>query len=296
MDLEKVMKDGRMMRALTGLSAEAFGDLTRKFGPLLREQRGRRPGRKTSVGSGRIGALKTDALKLFFVLFYLKVYPTYDVLGALFGKPRGRSHDSIKEFLPILEKALGRQLALPVRQIRSVEEFYQRFPGVRDVFIDGTERPIQRPQRPRGNRRHYSGKKKSHQRKQVVVSDERRRILILTAAKPGRRHDKNLSDRAQLTRHLPPEVGVFGDTAFTGNQHPNLQIPQKARKNRPLSEEQRAENRWVSQARVVVEHAIGGMKRFGVMRQKLRNKIGRFDDQAALVCAGLWNFHLAHAA
>lgn len=290
------MKDGRMMRALIGLSAEVFRELGPKFGELLRQQRAQRPGRKTAVGSGRIGALKTDAMKLFFVLFYLKVYPTYDVLGALFGQPRGRSHDGIKEFLPILEKVLGRKVLLPVRQIRSVEEFYQRFPGVRDVFIDGAERPIPRPQKPKRNRRPYSGKKKSHQRKHVVVSDEHKRILILTVAKPGRRHDKNLSDRAHLIQHLPPEVGVFGDTAFTGNKRSNRQIPQKGRKNQPLRETQRAGNHWVSRARVGSEHAIGGMKRFGVMSQKLRNKIGRFDDQVALVCAGLCNLQLAHVA
>ena len=36
-----------------------------------------------------------------------------------------------------------------------------------------------------------------------------------------------------------------------------------------------------------------GMKRYGVMSRPLRNKIGRFEDRAALVSAGLWNHHLA---
>lgn len=55
MDWEKVLKDGRMLRALTGLSAEVFRELAPKFGERLRQQRALRPGRKTAVGSGRIG-------------------------------------------------------------------------------------------------------------------------------------------------------------------------------------------------------------------------------------------------
>ena len=215
------------------------------------------------------------------------------VLGALFGKPRGRSCEAIHAWLPVLEEALGRKCVLPQRRIGSVEEFRQRFPQLKDVMLDGAERPMQRPGNARRNRRHYSGKKKSHQRKNLVMSDAGRRILVLSASKPGRRHDKNLADRSHLVQAIPPEVGVVVDTGFQGVKHPNLFIPEKATRKRPLSEEQREHNRYISSQRIVVEHAIGGMKRYGVMSQPLRNKIGRFGDRAALVSAGLWNHHLA---
>lgn len=42
-----------------------------------------------------------------------------------------------------------------------------------------------------------------------------------------------------------------------------------------------------------MEHAIGGIKRYGVMSQPLRNRIGEFDDQTALLAAGLWNYLIA---
>ncbi|WP_440866492.1 hypothetical protein [Symbiopectobacterium purcellii] len=47
--------------------------------------------------------------------------------------------------MPVLEMTLGRECVLPARQIRSAEEFFRAFPGVKDVFIDGTERPVQKP-------------------------------------------------------------------------------------------------------------------------------------------------------
>jgi hypothetical protein len=117
-----------------------------------------------------------------------------------------------------------------------MEEFRQRFPQVKDVMLDGVERPIQRPKSPKRQARHYSGKKKSHRRKNVVMTDANRRILLLTPSKPGRRHDKNLVSRSQLVEHIPAEVGVIVDTGFQGIKHPNLFIPQKTSKKRPLTQ------------------------------------------------------------
>jgi hypothetical protein len=44
-----------------------------------------------------------------------------------------------------------------------MEEFLQRFPDVKEVILDGTERPIQRPKNPEKQKEHYSGKKKDTQ-------------------------------------------------------------------------------------------------------------------------------------
>ena len=123
--------------------------------------------------------------------------------------------------------------------------------------------------------------------------DVKRRVLVLTPIKPRRRHDKNLLDRVELVANIPPEIGVVVDTSFEGIKHPNRFMPQKATKKRPLSEEEREVNRYINAQCIVVEQAIGGMKRYGAMSQVLRYKIGRFDDRVALICAGLWNLHLA---
>jgi hypothetical protein len=36
-------------------------------------------------------------------------------------------------------------MALPSRKIKSLKELFEIFPGAKDIFIDGTETPIQRP-------------------------------------------------------------------------------------------------------------------------------------------------------
>ena len=282
------------MKAMTGLSWQEFHGLVPAFESAELEYRKNKPGRKRSPGGGRRGHLRTTEDRLFYILFYVKTYPTFDIMAFFFGKGRGRSCEAGNFYLEILEKALGRKIVLPKRRISSVEEFVRLFPEVRDVFPDGTERRIQRPKRAKQNKRYYSGKKKTHTRKNIIVADENKRIILVSPTKPGRRHDKRLSDRISLVEHIPEDVGIWADSGFQGidKHHPKTHTAKRGRKNRPLTYEEKHENSVISSLRVGVEHAIGGMKRFRAVSDVLRNRIGVFDDRIALVAAGLWNYHL----
>ncbi|MCB0202792.1 MAG: hypothetical protein KDI03_22200, partial [Anaerolineae bacterium] len=48
--------------------------------------------------------------------------------------------------------------------------------------------------------------------------------------------------------------------------------------------------RALSQIRIFVENAIGGMKRYNILVERFRNHKPGFDDDAIAICAGLWNF------
>jgi len=52
----------------------------------------------------------------------------------------------------------------------------------------------------------------------------------------------------------------------------------------------------MSSMRVLAEHAIGGMKRFGILMGKFRNRKEKFVDDAAALCAGLWNLKVVCSA
>jgi len=43
-----------------------------------------------------------------------------------------------------------------------MKEFVEKFPFVKKVILDGTERPVQRPQDNEKQKEYYSGKKKRH--------------------------------------------------------------------------------------------------------------------------------------
>lgn len=57
-------------------------------------------------------------------------------------------------------------------------------------------------------------------------------------------------------------------------------IPQKKPRGKALTFEQKQENKVISGIRIVVEHDINGVKRFGAMSNIYRNRRGtrRFDD------------------
>lgn len=283
------------MKAVLGMGKAEFQALLPAFAQAWYvELKLARPERTRKIGGGRKGALKTMDDKLFAVLLYLKTYPTFDVLGLLTDRERTRACRSTHFLLKVLERALGKHLVLPVRKITSVQEFFEKFPATKDVFLDGTERPVQKPKNQKRRRKLYSGKKKHTTRKSLLMTNEKRRILLLSPAKSGRRHDKRLADKLDLPRVIPPEVAVWTDTGFQGMQkdHPNMVMPEKAAKHRPLTYAQKQNNRIISGIRILVEHAIGGMKRMKAASDIYRNRIPQTDDRMNLLSAGLWNFHL----
>jgi hypothetical protein len=192
---------------------------------------------------------------------------------------------------------MGRHLVLPQRKISSPEEFFRLFPEAKDVFIDGTERRVQKPKNLKKRNRLYSGKKKATTRKTVIVSNDQKRILLMTPTKSGRRHDKRIADKAGVIEAIPQDVAIWTDTGFQGiaRAHPNTVMPAKATKNRPLTLAQKQNNRLISSIRVVSEHAIGGYKRFKAAADLYRNRLPNLDDTFSFLAAGLWNFHLAQA-
>ena len=100
---------------------------------------------------------------------------------------------------------------LPKRQIHSVEEFTRLCPEAKDLFLDGTERPTQKPSTKQGKK--YSGKKRCHTRKNSIISSEDRKILFLSPTKSGRLHDFKQVIKANVLRYLPDNIALWVDNA-----------------------------------------------------------------------------------
>lgn len=296
MNVQAALRTNRLCASLTGLTPQEFLTLVDDFSWNYREYEAKRkPDRRRKLGGGRSSCLKSIGEKLFYILWYMKTYPTFDVASFFVGFHRSNACDWVHHLLPVLEQTLGRKLVLPQRRISSPEEFLRLYPEVKDVFGDATERRIQRPKSPKKQRQTYSGKKKLHGRKNVVLADEKRRILLLTHTKSARRHDKRLADKQHLFQFLPEKLALWLDTGFQGvqKQHSNTLISKKKSRDAPLTEQERGENKTISSFRVIAEHAIGGMKRYNCLQPPYRNRKIFVDDQLALLSAGLWNYHLS---
>ncbi len=296
LNIERALKQDRLLRAITGLNRKAFEALLPTFSALY-EQEVRQQPRQRALGGGRKARLRNPQDKLFYILFYFKCYPTFDLAGLLFEIDRAQAHYWMHRLQPILEEALGEKMALPERKLTSIEAFIERFPGVERVMIDGTERPIQRPIDPERQKLNYSGKKRRHTRKHLAAVDEGKRVLILSLARSGKLHDKKFHDHEDMAGTVPDEIPIELDLGFLGvqKQYDNIRIPHKKPKGGELTEEQKAENRALSQSRVVCENTFAGVKRYGAVSAVYRNRIEDFDDHLMLTAAGLWNFYLMAA-
>jgi hypothetical protein len=288
------------MKSLTGLNVEKFKDIVPVFEIVLLEDSKQKiksdKNRVRAEGGGKKHTLKSIEAQLFYILFYLKVYPTFDVAGFIFDVNRSQSCRWMHKLLPLLEKALDRKFVLPKRQIDSMDEFIKLFPDVQDVFADATERAVQRPVNSKKQRRLYSGKKKRHTRKNTVLSDEKKRVLVLTKTTRGSMHDKKQFDKSGLGNVIPKTVTLWTDTGYQGlnNNYDLTHVqPKKRTKGKPLTQEEKEENRIISSIRVVNEHAIGGIKRMKAATDIYRNKIANTDDRFMLVSAGIWNLLIA---
>ena len=72
-----------------------------------------------------------------------------------------------------------------------------------------------------------------------------------------------------------------------------MHAPKKP-KGKELITAEKQENRRISGIRIKVEHAIGGMKKCRIVKERFRcHKFG-FEDMVILIACGLHNFRITH--
>jgi hypothetical protein len=126
-----------------------------------------------------------------------------------------------------------------------------------------------------------------------VLSLPDRRIKWLSQTVYGSVHDKKICDQQPLS--FPKGITLWQDTGFQGHKPQNVlvQMPTKKPKGKPLTDEQKDKNREISRFRVLVEHAICGVKRCRIVKDRLRcHKFG-FDDLTMELACGLHNLRLS---
>ena len=77
------------------------------------------------------------------------------------------------------------------------------------------------------------------------------------------------------------------DSGFQGFQkaHPNTTFPAKNTKLRPLTQQQKNDNRTLARRRVLIEHIIGLLKRVRILAERYRNRRRRFGLRLHLIAA-----------
>ena len=86
---------------------------------------------------------------------------------------------------------------------------------------------------------------------------------------------------------------VIVDSGYQGLQeiHPNVLIPKKKSKKKPLTKKQKHNNRQISKMRIVIENVFAVLKRFKIITEKYRNRRKRFALRFNLI-ASIYNLQL----
>lgn len=115
--------------------------------------------------------------------------------------------------------------------------------------------------------------------------------IICTAFSNGKRHDFRLFKESKI--HIKPKIKVITDTGYQGIQklHYKSELPKKKSKKRPLTEEDKRNNRKLAGERVINENVIGMLKRFKIIADKYRNRRKRFKLRFNLIAA-IHNYEL----
>jgi hypothetical protein len=286
--------NARDFLAMTGYTVEEFQELLGHF----RQAFLTRMTTWTLTGKRRIGntygpysncPLLSMEDKLLFILVYLKQYPTQTLLGQLFDMPQPVANIWIHRLQPIVNQALAKAHELPART--AAELSYETEPDT-TFFHDGTECPIPRPTDPDRQKTWYSGKKKRHTQKYNLLSNAGARVLFLSRPRPGSCHEKRIADEDAYA--VPEGSTLYQDTGFQGFSLPGVHSiqPMKKPRGKPLTTEQKADNRRISRVRVRIEHVIGGVKRYRILKETIRNWKRGFRDLVMETCCGLHNFRL----
>ena len=298
--LDNLRTHPAVFRHLTGLAVRTFDELATELVPAFhyaRRARLDRPGRRRAVGGGDDFDLGV-ADQLLLTIVWLRHYPTQEVLGFLFGVSDSTALRAVRRCLPVPEAAgrdtmrmpdpgRGRRKRLPALLAETPELA---------VVIDTFEQRIQRPRR--RQRASYSGKKKGHTLKvQVAVAEETGRVVDVAESVPGPHADIAVLERSRVLKRLPAGVGALGDLAYVGfgALHPSGlgAAPRRKPRGRPRPAEDVRYNRAFSRRRIVVEHAIGRLRRFGALSQTDRHR-RRGHTARVRAVAGLVNRVLDH--
>jgi hypothetical protein len=297
MSYARLSRKPSLFKSFTGLDISEFDTISREIESRYQEHERKRLSkrrRQRDVGAGRPFKLKVKE-RFLMLLVYYRLYITYTLSEFLFDLNQSNVYRDIS----ILEPLVKRCIPLPKklykrtrRRLRTIDEVEEFFPGFR-AFIDATEQEIPRPKNKRKRKSYYSGKKKKHTVKTQYMVNSEGLILHKTGHKSGRKHDYDVyKNNHPIT---PVQVENVFDLGYMGvqNDFPTVKsvLPFRKKKNSILSNEERTCNRKHSQLRIIVEHAICRIKKFGIMGTKFRNKLGRYDRTSDIV-SGLVNFRI----
>lgn len=237
--------------------------------------------RVNAKGGGRKPLLSL-AEEVCLCLFYLRHYPTFEVLGLQFGVSKSKANHTVHEWLKILRELL------PARKLEQVERHSSDYAIVQEwltqfqLIVDSLEQARERPTDNQEQRLYFSGKKQQHTFKsQIVTLPQGKDIVDANAGAKGPTSDITLFRERQSK--FAPDQGFDGDKAYVGAK--NVQTPHKKPRGKELTPQQKADNReFSSTRRIFGEHVIRLLRIFRIAKERFRLHPDTYEQVILTVC------------
>ena len=314
----KLSRKPKQFLAITGMNLHQFQTLLPKFEHAYEKLERKRKRKVIVTGQKRQrhiggGAQFANPLpdRLLMLLLYYRLYLTQEFMTLLF-KAEDKSlicrsiqlmRPVFESVVPVPERARQRILSLADKEqkrrkkrIGSVEEFRQAYPEL-TFIIDGVEQPKRKPKAPAKRKSDYSGKKKRHTLKQIVIGTPSGIIVDQSPSVGGRPHDFKVFKDDHAARSVCAEfkdyqVTMYGDSGFAGMSALELplrvRLNERARRNHPLTRDQKKLNRLRSSTRIEIEHTFSRRKKYRIAADVYRNRDEDY-DQTLNIVGGLVN-------
>ena len=267
-----------VFKSMTGLRVSEFDALVHDLLPRYQaaeQVRLSRPTRRRAIGAGHPFDLAARD-QILLTVVWLRVYPTHEVLGYLFGVSDTTAGRTIARLLPLLEAAGLDTMRLPDpgrKHRRHLDELLRETPDL-VILIDTFEQRVQRPRDRAEADKFYSGKKKQHTLKSQISTDEiTGQIVDVPESVPGPTAAITLVEQSGGLGRLPEDVGAAGDLGYVGldKLHPRGVMPRR----KPRGQERPAAdieyNRAFARRRIPVEHTIGRLRQYQALTQTDRH-------------------------
>lgn len=303
-DIENITSE-RQFKSSTSYDKETFQALLDDFASMYKEKKGKsyEDYILENLTEDETPILKTLKEVLFFVLFQKKNDLTWDCLGVVFDMSGSRAHIYFNNFHSLLELTLEKEGVMPRREFEDVADFEAFTEGEDELLLDGFEKPIERSADNEIQKKNFSGKKKTHGDNALLMSNKKRRIFYISKLYQGSEVDYGImkkefkpGEKWFRNKKLAIDLGFIGiekdyeiKEVMIGYKKPRKSIENP---NPQLTKKQKEWNKKVSKVRIYVEHAIGGIKIFRMLKNRCRLKSEELKNRIVGVAAGLWNYKL----
>jgi hypothetical protein len=270
-------------RSLLGIEYEQLSDLIAYLKQLEAESQAQQNASKIRInapGAGRPTRLSRDT-EILLCLYYLRHYPTFEILGLTFEVSTSQAHAVVQYWLPLLRQALPSSLCEELGDCEAAWSVVSELLNEWELIVDSTEQGRQRPGDSDLQKQYYSGKKKQMTYKQSVIGfPDGSDIVDASVAHPGPSADVTVFRQQQP--QFSPHQTFAGDKAYQGAER--TRTPHKKPKRRELNEAQREANRIFAGERIVIEHLMRHLKIFRAAKEFVRLRKDHYSEVILAIC------------